>query len=97
MIKQVSDYKSRMVQEYHELSVRYRKLHIMLVKLDAGTLEFTPTCPADVLRKQEDVMAEYLRILEVRAEIENVDLHGVKDNSPVDVTNVSSLTRCEGR
>lgn len=97
MVKQVSDYKERMVQEYHELSVRHRKLHIMLVKLDAGTLEFTPTCPVDVLKEQEDVMAKYLRILEVRAEIENVDLNGVRDNSPVDVTNVSSLPRCEDR
>lgn len=97
MVKQVIDYKDRMEQEYHELSVRHRKLHNMLVKLDAGTLEFTPTCPVDVLKEQEDVMAKYLRILEVRAEIENVDLNGVKDNSPVDVTNVPSLPRYEDR
>lgn len=46
----------------------------MLVKYDAGTLEFKPTCPIELLRKQKATMGEYLNILEIRAEIEKVTL-----------------------
>ena len=38
-------------------------------------LNFTPTCPIDLLRKQASVMGQYLYILETRAAIENVDLN----------------------
>lgn len=60
--------------EYSELKERYTKLHKMLVKYDAGTLEFKPTCPIELLRKQKATMGEYLNILEIRAEIEKVTL-----------------------
>ena len=68
------DYKERMKAEYSELRERYDKLHRMLVKYDAGKLEFTPTCPIELLKKQAKAMGEYLYILEVRAEIEGVEL-----------------------
>ena len=68
------DYKGRMAAEYHELKARYDKLHKMLVKYDAGKLEFTPTCPIELLREQASVMGRYLYILETRALIEEVDL-----------------------
>ncbi len=68
------DYKGRMAAEYHELKGRYDKLHKMLVKYDAGKLEFTPTCPIELLREQASVMGRYLYILETRALIEEVDL-----------------------
>ena len=35
------DYKERMRNEYAELKARYDKLHRMLVKYDAGKLDFT--------------------------------------------------------
>ena len=38
------DYKDRMRNEYIELKDKYDKLHRMLVKYDAGKLDFTPTC-----------------------------------------------------
>ena len=68
------DYKERMKAEYSELLERYSKLHRMLVKYDAGKLEFTPTCPIELLKKPAKTMVEYLYILEVRAEIEGVTL-----------------------
>lgn len=68
------DYKERMKNEYHELKDRYDKLHRMLVKHDAGTLDFTPSCPIDLLKAQKKAMGEYLYILEVRAQIECVEL-----------------------
>lgn len=71
----MEDYKLRMINEYKELEEKYNKLHKMLVKYDAGKLDFTPTCPIDLLRKQASFMRQYLHILEVRAVIEDVDLN----------------------
>lgn len=70
----MDDYKIRMVKEYVELKERYEKLHKMIVKYDAGILDFTLNCPIDILRKQKSIMGEYLNILEIRSEIENIDL-----------------------
>lgn len=72
--EEVPAYVSRMIAEYHELKDKYTKLHRMLVKHEAGTLDFEPTCPIELLEHQANVMGEYLHILEVRAEIENVEL-----------------------
>ena len=68
------EWQTRFRIEYSELKERYTKLHKMLVKYDAGTLEFNPTCPIELLRKQKATMGEYLNILEIRAEIEKVTL-----------------------
>ena len=68
------DYKERFVQEYKELKERYNKLHRMLIKYEAGTLDFTPNCSLELLKEQGMYMGEYLRVLEIRAEIERVDL-----------------------
>lgn len=67
-------YKERMVEEYRQTKDRYDKLHKMLVKYDAGTLDFTLTCPVELLRKQAYHMGNYLNVLEIRAEIEGVAL-----------------------
>ena len=68
------DYKDRMRNEYIELKDKYDKLHRMLVKYDAGKLDFTPTCPIELLREQAATMGKYLYILETRALIEEVEL-----------------------
>lgn len=70
----MEEWKQRMVREYQETKDRYEKLHRMIVKYDAGTLEFTPKCPIGLLREQKSHMGQYLYTLEVRAEIEGVDL-----------------------
>ena len=69
-----NNYKERFINEYVELKDKYTKLHKMLVKYDAGKLEFTPTCPINILRKQKSLMGQYLYVLEVRAIIEDVEL-----------------------
>lgn len=69
-----NNYKQRFINEYVELKDRHRKLRKMLVKYDAGKLEFTPTCPIDLLRKQKSLMDEYLNVLEIRAVIEDMEL-----------------------
>lgn len=68
------DYKDRFKAEYLQTKIRYEKLHKMLVKKSAGTLEFETTCPERILMEQKRYMGEYLRCLEVRAEIEGIDL-----------------------
>ena len=68
------DYKDRFKAEYYQTKIRYDKLHKMLVKYDAGTLEFQPTCPIEILKRQCSHMGAYLYELEVRAEIEKIEL-----------------------
>ena len=70
----MEDYKERMVKEYVELKEKYSKLHRIIVKHDAGTLEFKLDCPIEVLKAQKNIMGQYLNTLEIRAEIEKVDL-----------------------
>lgn len=69
-----SDYKARFVGEYVELKIRYNKLHKMLIKHEAGTLGFEPTCDISILEDQAYHMGNYLKQLEIRAEIEKVTL-----------------------
>jgi hypothetical protein len=68
------DYKTRMKNEYRQLKRRYDKLHRMRIQYEAGTLTFTPNCPLDLLKKQKAAMGRYLQCLEIRAEIEGVNL-----------------------
>lgn len=69
-----SEYKDRFLAEYIQTKIRYEKLHKMIVKYEAGKLDFTPSCSLELLKKQASAMRNYLYILEMRAEIENVDL-----------------------
>ncbi len=66
------DYKERFVAEYMQLKIRYIKLHNMVVKYEAGTLNFTPACSLEILKRQASLMGQYLYVLEMRAEIENI-------------------------
>ena len=68
------DYKERFKAEYLQTKLRYDKLHRMIVKLEAGTLEFEPRFSITILRDQAHFMGEYLHVLEIRAEIDGVDL-----------------------
>lgn len=68
------DYKERFKAEYYQTKIRYDKLHSMLVKYDAGTLGFELTCPVSTLRIQKSHMGNYLNSLEIRAEIEGIEL-----------------------
>lgn len=68
----MSDYKTRMADEYRQLVDRSEKLRAILAKQADGTLDFKPTCPIELLRHQLDVMDEYANTLRRRAEIEHV-------------------------
>ena len=65
----------RRKREYRETKERYEKLHRMVTKFEAGVLEFTPKSSIELLRQQKRHMGEYLHDLEIRAEIEGVNLY----------------------
>lgn len=69
-----SDYKDRFKGEYWQTKIRYDKLHKMVVKYEAKTLDFTPTTPLDILKKQLSYMGMYLYTLEIRAQLEGIEL-----------------------
>jgi hypothetical protein len=68
------DFKERFKAEYWQTKIRYEKLHKMVVKAEAGTLPFEPKCPLELFKEQKKYMGNYLYTLEVRAEIEGIDL-----------------------
>lgn len=68
------DYKELFIAEYMQTKIRYGSLHKMLVKYEAGTLNFTPTCDISILEDQAYYMGYYLKQLEIRAEVEKIEL-----------------------
>ena len=73
-LMQSKDYKERFKAEYYQTKIRYEKLHNMIVKYEAGTLNFTPNCSLELLKRQAAIMGNYLYCLEMRAEIEGIEL-----------------------
>lgn len=71
------DFKDRFICEYWQTKIRYEKLHDMVVKMDANTIDFKPKCSKEIFKQQLSAMGQYLYILEVRAEIEHIDLRSI--------------------
>lgn len=68
------DYKDRFKAEYYQTKIRYIKLYRMLIKYEAGKLDFEPKCSIELLKEQARYMYNYLYTLEVRAKIEDIEL-----------------------
>lgn len=68
------DYKERFKAEYWQTKIRYEKLHKMIIRYEAGTLNFEPKCKIELLKDQCSYMGRYLFCLEIRAEIEGINL-----------------------
>ena len=72
------DYKERFKAEYFQTKIRYERLKAFCNRIEAAqwTVGEAPKhdCPFDMLRDQQRAMGEYLHILEIRAEIEEVEL-----------------------
>ena len=66
------DYKDRFKAEYWQTKMRFDALRKTIVKLDAGTLNLNTDIR--LLREQLSAMESYLYVLEVRAEIEKIEL-----------------------
>ena len=77
------DYKNRFKAEYWQTKIRYEKLKAFNTKIEAAEMtryekksveEPKHDCPGHLLRDQQTSMGHYLHILELRAEIEGIDL-----------------------
>lgn len=69
----MDDYKTRLLNEYLELKERYDKLHKFLIRYEAGTLEITITTNYfSLLERQCNLMGHYLKVLEIRMEIDGI-------------------------
>lgn len=68
------DYKDRFRAEYYQTLIRYQKLESIVIKYEAKTLLFDPTCGIDLLKEQLRHMGNYLRALKIRAEIEKIGI-----------------------
>lgn len=69
-----NDYKERFLGEYYQTKIRYDKLKAMCKKWGNGELDFEPTCDRAVYGSQLIAMCDYLKTLELRAEIEGIEL-----------------------
>ena len=91
------DYTERFIAEYWQTKIRYDKLHAMLVKLEAQKLDFVPKCSFTLLSEQAARMGAYLRCLEVRAEIEEIDLRApIKKPADTGIPTMHSFPVSEG-
>lgn len=66
--------RSRTIGEYFFVKDKYDKLHSMIIKREAGKLDFKPKCPMEQWKSQASAMGQYLYQLEVKAEIEGYSL-----------------------
>ena len=73
-LMQSKDFKERFKAEYYQTKIRYEKLHKMVVKYEAGILNFTPNCSLELLKRQAAAMGNYIYCLEMRALIEGIEL-----------------------
>ena len=73
-----ADYKERFKAEYWQTKIRYEKLKAFCNKIEAADIMDRPEpkhdCPLWMLRDQQKEMGSYLNTLEIRAEIEGVEL-----------------------
>lgn len=75
------DWKERLKKEYSELKERYEKLKAYNTKLEVkysisrcGDSSLEDSYRRDLLRNQQRTMGEYLHFLELRAELEGIEL-----------------------
>ena len=67
-------YKDRAKGEYWFVKDKYEKLHRVIIRREAGKLDFKPNCPMEQWKAQASAMGQYIYQLEVKAEIEGIDL-----------------------
>ncbi len=75
------DYKTRMVEEYHELKERISKLDDAVTKYKRGELEFNPKCLGGMIVAQLYIMQDYLHVLFDRIKAMGISLDS--DDEPL--------------
>ena len=73
-----TDYRERFKAEYRQTKIRYEKLKDFCNRIEAaertGTEQPEHRCPLDLLQEQQKYMGLYLKMMEIRAVIEEVAL-----------------------
>lgn len=69
------DYKKRFIAEYVETKIRYERLHNIIIKWCAGKADFVTDI--ELLEEQAKYMGNYLKVLEIRAVKEDIELPDV--------------------
>lgn len=69
-----ADWKDRFKAEYYQTKIRYEKLHKMIIKRQAGKLDFETPITMESWKKQAQHMGLYLYELEIQAELHGIEL-----------------------
>lgn len=75
------DYKTRLVEEYHELKERISKLDDAVIRYKMGELEFNPKCLGGMIVAQLYIMQDYLHVLFDRIKAMGISLDS--DDEPL--------------
>ena len=68
------DYKERFKAEFQQTYIRWQKLSDIIEKYNAGTLDFTLTCPIELLENQQKYMQWTVELYIQRALLEKINL-----------------------
>lgn len=68
------DYKERFKAEYKQLIIRLDRLETIINKFYDDDLDFTLSCPIELLIDQSDIMERYVEVLRKRASHEGINL-----------------------
>jgi len=69
-----ADWKDRFLAEYLQTKIRYQKLHKLIVKREAGKIEFDTPIPLESWKRQAEYMGKYLFELEMQAATHGINL-----------------------
>lgn len=69
------DYKKRFIAEYVETKIRYERIHNTIIKWYADKADFATDI--ELLEEQAKYMGNYLKVLEIRAVKEDIELPDV--------------------
>lgn len=69
-----ADWKDRFVAEYLQTKIRYEKLHKLIVRREAGKLDFDTPIPLESWKEQAYHMGMYLNELEKQSVIHGIEL-----------------------
>ena len=68
------DYKERFKAEYWQLKFRLERLNRLIDSYNAGQLTIELSCPIIIHQQQACIMQRYMDLLELRAQMEEIDL-----------------------
>ena len=78
------DYKKRFIAEYWQTKIRYEKLKHLVYTIELKDYysyksddDIKYNCSPNLLNQQLDDMANYLKVLEMRAVVEKIDLNTI--------------------